>query len=836
MSKVFELKTHADKLPSFASTGTKIESLELCENTLYIGSSDGYLREYKAINESFILDFEKQITSENSPVTYIRSASALNKLLVLSDSSLMALSVPLTEASNKTLRMKGISLMTVNANPRYDDPFAIQICAAKKKHLVISKITEGSISTEKTKELPELISSLAMDGAYVLAALGTKYVLYNYTSGDLQDLFEFGSDVLPGISRISKEEFLLNAQLGLGMFVTSEGIAKRPPIQWLSPVNKFIHLDPYVITLSTECISIYSLLDNEQKHVIQFSGGRLIGNYDGQIFLASSSSIYRLAPIPIEKRIQMLLASENAEEALNLIENEATRRRIDENFEELLRNTKIRAGFIFFKKFELDRAKNLFLAAELDPRELISLYPGHLSENSHFVREIPPLHNIADVNQVVKGDKEKVEHLKDFLKTFLGEIRRDKASGSKDCREEINLALVKLLVAKDSSQAELAGLVCDPSVELASEETKAVLNEWSRHHASALFHKRTGSLKEALKIWVSLIQKHIEDSSFPGLPYLLEELNSGPEEYLWEYADFALSKDQEAVVDIFKHKSLLNQLDYKRALDFLKKYPRAHLLFLEHLVLDKHVKVESLHSQLAIRYLELIGDSADLEESLLEKFRSLIMTSDYIQPQFLLSRLEKTNLHRERAILYGKMGEHEKALGIFVSQLKDFEGAERYCDDMSRTRDQGKKLLSTLLRIYVSGTEKGDISESTPIALVNRRSHEMHPVELIRCLPPSWSIDVLNTGLRKSLRSTIHEKRMGTIRSGLSRGENVEVKFKLLQLLRRPIVIDPKARCVVCKKSFHGCHSLTRFPNGVIAHSNCIRNDKVCPLTGEVFE
>ncbi|QQP42345.1 Uncharacterized protein FKW44_016970, partial [Caligus rogercresseyi] len=78
------------------------------------------------------------------------------------------------------------------------------ICAAKKKHLVISKITEGSISTEKTKELPELISSLAMDGAYVLAALGTKYVLYNYTSGDLQDLFEFGSDVLPGISRISK--------------------------------------------------------------------------------------------------------------------------------------------------------------------------------------------------------------------------------------------------------------------------------------------------------------------------------------------------------------------------------------------------------------------------------------------------------------------------------------------------------------------------------------------------------------------------------------------------------------------------------------------------------
>ncbi|CAB4058061.1 VPS3 [Lepeophtheirus salmonis] len=204
MSKVFELKPHLDK--PFNSSGTKVESLELCGNFLFVGTSDGFLRQYKTENEGDTIILESEVRlSQNSPISYIRAASALDKLLVLCDSVLY-------------------------------DPFAVQICASKKKQLIVCRITEGNMTIEKTKEMPETISIIAMDGVFICTAL---------------------SNVRPYITRISKEEFLLNAPNGLGMSVTSAGIAQRPPIQWIYPVNKFIHFDPYIITLSPELISVY---------------------------------------------------------------------------------------------------------------------------------------------------------------------------------------------------------------------------------------------------------------------------------------------------------------------------------------------------------------------------------------------------------------------------------------------------------------------------------------------------------------------------------------------------------------------------------------------------
>ncbi|XP_040578781.1 transforming growth factor-beta receptor-associated protein 1 isoform X2 [Lepeophtheirus salmonis] len=698
------------------------------------------------------------------------------------------------------------------------------------------------MTIEKTKEMPETISIIAMDGVFICTALSSKYVMYNLETGDLQDLFAFGPDVRPYITRISKEEFLLNAPNGLGMSVTSAGIAQRPPIQWIYPVNKFIHFDPYIITLSPELISVYSLLDYAQKQVVPFSGGRLIGNYDGRIFLASSSSIYTIQPIPIEKRIEMLLGNEDAQEALNLVENECARRRIDEKFHNLLRNVRIRAGFIFFKNLELDKAKDMFIAGELDPREVISLYPGYLCENSRFVREIPPLHNIADVNQIFKGDKVKVENLKEFLMTYLEGLTDNTLLSNRENEMELNLALLKLFATRKSCTEKLISFVSNKNYVFKNHLTLAikVLEDKGCYHALACLQKREGLINEALRTWVSIIQKEIQDESFPGVSYFIKELETVPDANFWNYADFALSQDTSGFVEVFKSKSNTNELDDEKIVNFLQKYPKAQLMFLEHLVHEKKVEVESFHSQLALIYLEYIRSESEEKEAQLSKFRRLILQSNFIKPQFLLSRLDKTNLHAEKAILYGKMGEHEKALRIFVSKLKDFNGAEKYCDDMSKSTNlniEKKKLLTNLLKIYLEDNIKSNemSSESASIALVNRRSHEMHPVDLLKTLPTSWSIGVLNTALKKSLRSTIHEKRMANINVGLSKGENIQSKFKLYQLVHRPIYIEENAHCVTCKKSFYGSASITRYPNGVMVHSRCVIKENVCPVTGELF-
>ena len=55
--------------------------------------------------------------------------------------------------------------------------------------------------------------------------------------------------------------------------------------------------------------------------------------------------------------------------------------------------------------------------------QLISLYPFMLPSNNCFSRREPPLHEIADINQLAKGVKVKVYEFKAFLMAYLEEIR-----------------------------------------------------------------------------------------------------------------------------------------------------------------------------------------------------------------------------------------------------------------------------------------------------------------------------------------------------------------------------------------------------------------------------
>lgn len=46
-----------------------------------------------------------------------------------------------------------------------------------------------------------------------------------------------------------------------------------------------------------------------------------------------------------------------------------------------------------------------------------------LPSSSNFARAVPPLHDIADLNQLTKGDIEVMKEYKYFLRSYLEEIR-----------------------------------------------------------------------------------------------------------------------------------------------------------------------------------------------------------------------------------------------------------------------------------------------------------------------------------------------------------------------------------------------------------------------------
>lgn len=58
--------------------------------------------------------------------------------------------------------------------------------------------------------------------------------------------------------------------------------------------------------------------------------------------------------------------------------------------------------------------------------QVICLYPKFLSSNSSFTRCAPPLHEIADINQLCRGNEDLIMQYKDFLCSYLEEIKGTK--------------------------------------------------------------------------------------------------------------------------------------------------------------------------------------------------------------------------------------------------------------------------------------------------------------------------------------------------------------------------------------------------------------------------
>ena len=215
-----------------------------------------------------------------------------------------------------------------------------------------------------------------------------------------------------------------------------------------------------------------------------------------------------------------------------------------------------------------------------------------------------------------------------------------------------------------------------------------------------------------------------------------------------------------------------------------------------------------------------------------------ILKSEKLNPSFLLSQIRNLGLEYEEAILHGKLNEHNRALDILVNRLHDTELAERYCDDIAGKNSTMKAtLLGLLLSCYLNPIDQNNKDKFTVLAieLLNKRSDDMNGHQALSCLPEHWNISVILPALRKICRNETHTQRMTSVAKHLHKGENIQLRNKLISLTREPIEILPDHYCVVCKKGFDCGAPIGRYPNGVTLHQACISDVSVCPVTGSVF-
>uniref|UniRef100_A0A8C9AB97 Transforming growth factor beta receptor associated protein 1 n=1 Tax=Prolemur simus TaxID=1328070 RepID=A0A8C9AB97_PROSS len=800
-----------------------IECVECCGKDLYVGTNDcfiyHFLLEEKTVPAgTATFTATKQLHRHlgfKKPVNELRAASALNRLLVLCDNSITLANMLNLEPVPSGARIKGASTFALNENPVSGDPFCVEVCiiSVKRRTIQMFLVYEDRVQIVKEVSTPEQPLAVAVDGHFLCLALTTQYIILNYSTGVSQDLFPYCSEEKrPIVKRIGRQEFLLAGPGGLGMFATVAGISQRAPVHWSENVIGAAISFPYVIALDDEFITVHSMLDQQQKQTLPFKEGHILQDFEGRVIVATSKGVYILVPLPLEKQIQDLLASHRVEEALVLAKG-ARRNIPKEKFQVMYRRILQQAGFIQFAQLQFLEAKELFRSGQLDVRELISLYPFLLPTSSSFTRSHPPLHEYADLNQLTQGDQEKMAKCKRFLMSYLNEVRS--TEGANGYKEDIDTALLKLYAEANH----------DSLLDLLVTENFCLLTDMFSF-CLVLLHP--------VALWVNIVNGDIQDSTRSDVyEYVVDFLACCVDrELVWAHADWVLQKSEEIGVQVFTRRPLEEQQNSFKPDDIincLKKYPKALVKYLEHLVIDKRLQKEEYHTHLALLYLEEVlqqrapaGSKGAEATETQAKLRRLLQKSDLYRVHFLIERIQGAGLPMESAILHGKLGEHEKALHILVHELKDFSAAEDYCLWCSEGQDppHRQRLFHTLLAIYLHAGPSAHELTVAAVDLLNRHATEFDAAQVLQLLPDTWSVQLLCPFLTGAVRDSVHARRTMQVAVGLARSENLTYTYDKMKLKGSSVRLSDKKLCQMCQNPF--CEPVfVRYPNGGLVHTHC---------------
>lgn len=188
----------------------------------------------------------------------MKIASILDRLLVVYDSTFVALNLGGLEVNNN-LRIKNVYAFCLNENPiSLEDPFSVELCLVKKRTVSICHLQADKMTLLREITVPEQPILVAMDGYSVCFAGESNYYMLDCKSATSQQLcsIETSSFMSPVCKHVARDEFLINGISQLGIFVKASGISERPPIDWGVDVKRIAYSYPYILCLKEHSIAI----------------------------------------------------------------------------------------------------------------------------------------------------------------------------------------------------------------------------------------------------------------------------------------------------------------------------------------------------------------------------------------------------------------------------------------------------------------------------------------------------------------------------------------------------------------------------------------------------
>lgn len=168
------------------------------------------------------------------------------------------------------------------------------------------------------------------------------------------------------------------------------------------------------------------------------------------------------------------------------------------------------------------------------------------------------------------------------------------------------------------------------------------------------------------------------------------------------------------------------------------------------------------------------------------------------------------DLFEARAILLGRLGNHENALQIYVHRLQDYQSAEesvspssfipfqhlicflpfRYCVRIYLSNPSSRIFL-ILLRIYLIPRPPIDKPLIPPaLSLIAKHSTKLEPLEVIDLLPPMLTMQEVHSFFLRTLRDGKAQRNDGLMLREVMKSRGEQVDWRLMKLQDKRVRIS----------------------------------------------
>ena len=463
------------------------------------------------------------------------------------------------------------------------------------------------------------------------------------------------------------------------------------------------------------------------------------------------------------------------------------------------------------------------------------------------------------------------------IETPVNDLELPKSLTVDETMELLDTSLLKMYVEeKEVNQMysfinRVAVLKCnEKEMDAFLEERKDEDRSFTTQACQALLDDRFGNYVNALKIWKTLGQetREVRDMACKETARILKT-RVEDKKIIITYARMVLVVNPEEGLKIFTENEgvtkIISEDDILAYLEGLEMYqPQLREQYLDYLINRKDSR-EHFYTLFALLYVSRIRagvkDGKDLSNPEQAQNRKILMNfikehSKY-NPQSILDEVQGLGLFEEEIFLYSKQKQYANAIDSLVkmgSSQINFIQAEEFCEE--NQEPLLAILFEKIVGLYTEAKEKLAAKGGDNSALKRRvelledycksflkryaGDEKMNAEAAINAIPDDWTLVDNNNGIEDDsllqyLTLTFDDRQGKDINTKIAKKaremQKLDVEGTLVKLQRAYVVINSENICKVCRKKLASGRSFYVYPNGVVTHSTCAKDIKVCPVT-----